>query len=66
MNYDQNNNRVTSSVRREADGTWGANVWFGSGFVTDVRRYVYRTRAQARQADISDCPGDGSGRIGSA
>ena len=63
MNYDQNGNRVTSSVQREQDGTWRATVWFGSGFVTDVRSYVYRTRAQARKADISDCPGDSSGRV---
>ena len=67
MTYrDQNGRRVTRSVRRAEDGNgWIATVWFGGfyGFVTDVTTYRYRTRAQARDADISDAPGDGSGRI---
>ena len=54
MTIDANGRRICKDVRRESDGTWGATVWFGSGCVTDVRRYYYRTRRQARNADISD------------
>jgi hypothetical protein len=55
MTVDTDGNRVTKSVRRDRDGTWSANVWFGSGCVTTVRRYYsYPTRAAARNADISD------------
>ena len=54
---DQNGNPVTKSVKREDDGTWSANVWFGSYPATNIRRYKYETRAQARDADISDEPG---------
>ena len=55
MNYDQNGNKVTKSIQHEADGTWSANVWLGSGCVTNVsRRYGYKTRAAANKADISD------------
>lgn len=59
MPTDQNGNRITKDVRREPDGTWGANVWWGSGCVTCVRRYYYATREAARHADISDEPGRG-------
>ena len=55
-----NGERVTRSVKKESDGTWGANVWFGSHYVTDVRRYYYATRKQAQDADI----GDGIGKRG--
>jgi hypothetical protein len=52
---DQNGNPVHKSVRREADGTWSAMVWFGSGVVTNVqRRFGYVSRAAARDADISE------------
>lgn len=60
---DQNGNRLTRDVRLETlkDGSeaWGVNVWWGGlyGFATDVRRYYYETRAQARRGDISDSPG---------
>ena len=37
-------------VRREPDGTWGANVWVPG----DLRRYHYRTRREAEAASISD------------
>lgn len=52
---DQNGKRLAAKVAREADGTWGANVWFGgaNGLGTDVRRYYYETRDDARCADIS-------------
>ena len=54
------------NVKKEADGTWGANVWFGPyDNSTDFRRYFYRTREQARNADISHAIGDGSGKIDS-
>jgi len=56
---DQNGRRLHADVRREEDGSWGATVWFGglNGLGTHVRRYYYRTRAEARRADISDSPG---------
>ncbi len=55
MVRDQNGNRLTASVEREGAG-WGATVWFGgqNGLGTNVRRYIYQTRDQARDADISD------------
>lgn len=61
MDYDQNLRPIKRDVRRWG-GVWGVWVWSGSGFVTNLRRYYYRTRAQARMADIADVPGDGSGR----
>jgi len=63
MIRDPNGNPLHSNVRREGDG-WGVTVWFGgfNGLGTNVRRYVYRTRAQARDGDISDSVGD-RGRI---
>lgn len=61
---DSNGRPVTPSVSHDADG-WGVTVWMGgrNGLATDVRRYYYATRAQARAASISDAPGDASGRI---
>jgi hypothetical protein len=57
---DQNGNRVTKDIRREADGTWSRNVWWGSGCVTDVRRqYGYASRAAAERGDISGAEEDG-------
>ena len=57
MNRDQNGNIVTASIRQESDGTWSRNVWWGSGYVTNVsRRYGYPTRAAARAGDISEYP----------
>ena len=50
----QNGEQISREIRREPDGTWGRNVWFGSGCVTNVRRYYYRTRMHAVQGDISD------------
>jgi hypothetical protein len=56
---DQNGRKITKSVKRESDGTWSALVWSGLGTqanpARDVRRvYGYKTRAEARQADISE------------
>ncbi len=67
MSRDQNGNMVTRSVRREDDG-WTVTVWFGGhpaphSVATNVRRYVYRTREQARDGDIGD-PIGVRGRIG--
>jgi hypothetical protein len=42
---------------------WRVTVWLGTDPATDIRRYVYLTRAQARRADISDDIGI-HGRIG--
>jgi hypothetical protein len=60
---DSNGNVLRTNVRRESEG-WGATVWFGglNGLGTNVRRYIYRTRAEARAACLSDVPGH-SGRI---
>ena len=55
MTRDQNGNRVSTDIRRDEDGTWSRNVWWGSGCVTNVeRRYGYATRAAARAGDISE------------
>lgn len=59
---DQNGNRVYQDVRRNPDdGLWYANVFWGGGgggFVSEMRRYGYRTRAEARDGDISDFNAD--------
>lgn len=52
---DQNGNRVTKDIRREADGTWGRNVWWGSGCVTNLqRRTGYASHKAAWAGDISE------------
>ncbi len=51
---DCNGQVVTSSVKRDARGRWGATVWSGHVAVTTVRRYHYASRDAARHADISD------------
>ncbi len=62
---DQNGNKVTASVRREPDGTWARNVWWGSGVVTNVeRRYGYPTKAAALAGDISETAKQTAERIG--
>ena len=56
MMRDHDGTPVRPRVRREADGTWSVNFWFG-GFLspaTTLRRYHYRTREEARGACISD------------
>lgn len=65
MTSECNGQRLTPAIRQEADGTWGVTVWFGglNNFGTNVRRYRYATRAQARSANISHTPGDSSGRV---
>jgi len=65
MTTDSNGRRVFRDIRREEGeegNVWGVNVWFGCGWVTNVRRYYYATRAAARKADISDEVGK-NGRI---
>ena len=58
---DQNGNPVYRSMQRERGG-WGVNVWTGYPWAIDIRRYVYRTRRQALNADIADHSGF-NGRI---
>lgn len=52
--YDQNSKEIKVNLRKEPDGTWSRNVWFGSAPATNVRRYTYATRAQAVAGSISD------------
>ena len=68
----QNGERISRDIRKETitrdrvgaepETAWGRNVWFGSGCVTNIRRYYYRTRMHAVQGDISDDIGKG-GRV---
>jgi len=57
MIVDQHGRRVTRSVKRESEG-WGVTCWWGGGYpgsiATNIERRVYRTRDQARVADISE------------
>ena len=68
---DINFHKVTRNIHRvvttfSASGKrteiWAANVWFGNGVVTSIRTYYYRTRRNARNADISDDIGK-NGRV---
>jgi nucleoside diphosphate kinase len=55
MTHDQNGNPIHRDIRQSSiDGLWYTTVWSGSHYVTNVRRYGYRTRAEARDGDISD------------
>jgi hypothetical protein len=55
MHFDQNGRPIHRDVRQNPiDGLWYATVWTGPKFVTNVRRYGYRTRAKAEDGDISD------------
>lgn len=61
--YDQNGAPLRKNVRRDGDGTWSANVWFGCQPATEIRRYFgYATRNDAQDANISVLPA--GGRIG--
>ncbi len=40
--------------KNPSDGLWYVNVFWGNGFASLMRRYGYRTRAEARDGDISD------------
>lgn len=61
--YDQNGERLYRHTRRDSDGTWSANVWFGCQPATTIRRYYgYATKREAQDADISEIPENG--RIG--
>ena len=56
---DQNGMPIDRDVRQNPiDGLWYTNVWIGQNFVTNVRRYGYRTRARAEDGDISDYSAD--------
>lgn len=53
---DQNSKRVARRIRQEPEHNgWGVNVWFGgaNGLCTSLRRHVYRTRREAREASIA-------------
>ena len=53
--FDQNRNPIHQDIRQNpVDGLWYTNVWQGTQNVTNVRRYGYRTRAEAEDGDISD------------
>ena len=55
--YDSNGKTLCHNVsRNQKDGLWYATVWFSLHGATNVRRYGYNTRAEAREADISDMP----------
>lgn len=62
---DVNGRPVYMDIQPEKDGTWSRNVWSGgvNGLVTDVRRYRYITRKEARNGNISDVVGR-NGRVG--
>ncbi len=65
---DQNGNRVTKDIRRDEDGTWSRNVWWGGGlsqYVTNVRRmHGYATRRAAADGDISESAAETNRRHG--
>ena len=55
MHFDQNRNPIHQDIRQNpVDSLWYTNVWQGTQNVTNVRRYGYRTRAEAEDGDISD------------
>ena len=55
MTHDQNGNPIHRDIQQSSiDGLWYTTVWEGSQNVFNVRRYGYRTRAAAREGDISD------------
>lgn len=67
MVRDQNGNALSADVRWKLIGDlacWGVTVWFGGamGPATEVRRYYYRTREQARRGSIGDSIGQ-RGRV---
>lgn len=56
--------KMIKDIRRERDGTWSVRVWEGFGTLANpfrnARRYGgYRTRDEARRADISTLPDGG-------
>ena len=64
MLRDQNGRPLVRNIKQESDGSWGCNVWVGRNPPTNLRRYFYGTREQARDADISDTPGNNRGCVG--
>lgn len=53
MTKDQNDHPIHVNICQDEQGRWGANVWFGQYPPTNLSRRYYRTRAEARRADIS-------------
>ena len=52
---DQNDNCIYPEIRREDDGTWSRNVWWGHACATNIeRRYGYKSRKAAMDGDISE------------
>ena len=43
------------NLKKEGDGRWGVNVWFGGGICRgiDHRRYYFATRREAQDATIN-------------
>jgi len=55
LTFDQNGRPIHRDIQQNPiNGLWYTNVWEGTQFVTNVRRYGYRTRAEAEDGDISD------------
>lgn len=55
--------KTTKRVRKTISGTWSRTVWFGHpNNPTNVMRYEYATRKEARAGDISDSIGK-NGRV---
>lgn len=55
--------KTTKRVRKTIASTWSVTVWFGHrDNPTNVMRYEYATRKQARAGDISDGIGK-NGRV---
>jgi hypothetical protein len=52
---DRNGEVVRPRVEKNPDGGWDVTVWLGgaNGFASEVRRYTYKTREQARRSDIT-------------
>jgi hypothetical protein len=52
---DRNGRRICQRILHNPDGSWDVTVWLGgaNGFASEVRRYTYKTREQARRSDIT-------------
>lgn len=50
---------MKSRVKKHTNGLWGCNVWFGTGpgAVASSKRFYFKTRQEARKADISTTHG---------
>lgn len=63
--YTRDGRKVTRDVHLEHDMTWSAQVWRldADGYVVEVDRYFFYTRAEAFAAQFTDGIGDHSGRV---